>query len=69
MFATKCNTNASGKQSTQSLEKLTMYKCLLPAQNKLPNALVEEVGERLNNFRVREQIRHLIICCFKNFSL
>ena len=31
--------------------ELTMYKCLVPAQNRLPNALVEEVGETLNNFR------------------
>ena len=58
MFAAKCNANAKGELSTQPLEKLTMYKCLVPPQNRLPNALVEEVGERLNIFTVRETIRH-----------
>ena len=43
-----------GGKSTQPLEKLIMYKCLVTAQNRPPNALVEEVGERLSNFRVRE---------------
>ena len=32
--------------------KLTKYKCLVPAQSKLPNALVEEGG--LNKFWVRK---------------
>ena len=52
MFAAKCNTNVKGEHSTQALGELTMYKCLVPT-HRLPNALVEEVGERLNNFRVR----------------
>ena len=46
---------------------LTKYKCLAPTQNWLPNALVEDGEEGLNNFRVRnlgKQIRHLIIFCF-----
>ena len=54
MLAAKCNRNVKGEHSTQPLEELTMCKCLVPAQNILPNALVEEVGERLNNFRVKE---------------
>ena len=44
--------NAKGEQCTQHLEKLSMYKCLVPVQNRLPNALGKEVGERLKNFRV-----------------
>ena len=32
---------------TQPLGELTMCKCLVPAQNRLPNALVEEVGESI----------------------
>ena len=54
MLATKCNTNVKGEHSTQPLGELTMCKCLVPAHNRLPNALVEEVGERLNNFRLKE---------------
>ena len=30
--------------------KLTKYKCLAPAQNRLPNALVEEMEGGLNKF-------------------
>ena len=53
MFAANCNTNAKGEHSTQPLEKLTMHKCLVPAQNRLPNALGEEAAGG-NNFRVRK---------------
>ena len=59
MFAAKCNTNAKGELSTQHLEKLTIYKCLVPAQNRLPNALGEEVGKTLNNSRVRATVPFL----------
>ena len=52
----KCNTNVKGEHSTQPLEELTMYKCLVPAQNRLPNARVEEVGEMLNNFKVGNKL-------------
>ena len=31
---------------------LPQYKCLVPAQNRLPYVLVEEVEGGLNNFRV-----------------
>ena len=46
-----------GDRVPSPLKKLAMYKCLVAAQNRLPNALVEEVGEspeRLNIFRVRQ---------------
>ena len=33
--------------------KLTKYKCLMPTQNRLPNALVEKVEGGLSNFKVR----------------
>ena len=47
--------------------KLTKYKCLVRAQNRLPNAPTEEVEGGLNSFRVRETNETFIICCF-NFS-
>ena len=53
MLAAKCNTNVKGEHITQPLGELTICKCLVPAQNKLPNALVEGVEEKLNNFRVK----------------
>ena len=31
-----------------------MHKCLAPAQNRLPCALVEEVERRLNNIGARK---------------
>ena len=33
--------------------ELTKYKCLVPAQNRLPNALVEEVEGGLNNLEIK----------------
>ena len=45
-----------GKHSTQPVGELTKYKCLVPAQNRLPNALAEEVEGGLNNFTVRKTI-------------
>ena len=36
--------------------ELTKYKCLVLTQNRLLNALVEEVEGGLNNFRVRKTI-------------
>ena len=50
MFAAKGNTNAKGELSAHPLEKFTMYKCLVPAQNRLKNALVEEVGGKVEQF-------------------
>ena len=47
MLAAKCNTNVKGEHSTQPLGELTMCKCLVAAQNRLPNALVEEVEESI----------------------
>ena len=38
-----------GEHSTQPLGELTKYRCLVPAQNRLPNALAEEVEGGLNN--------------------
>ena len=40
--------------STQPLGgELTKYKCLVPAQNRLPNALVEEEEGGLNNLEIK----------------
>ena len=36
--------------------ELTEYKCLVPTQNRLLNALAEEVEGGLNNFRVKKTI-------------
>ena len=33
--------------------EITKYKCLVPAQNRLPNALVEEVEGELNNLEIK----------------
>ena len=45
-----------GERSTQPVGELTKYKCLVPAQNKLPNAPAVEVEGGLNNFTVRKTI-------------
>ena len=45
-----------GNTVPKPLGELTKYKCLVPAQNRLPNALAEEVEGGLNNFRVRKTI-------------
>ena len=37
------NTNAKGGEILGPCRKLTKYKCLAPAQNRLPNALVGEM--------------------------
>ena len=42
--------------STWSWGTLTKYKCLAPTQNRLPNALVEEVEGGLNNLGLGKQI-------------
>ena len=33
--------------------ELTKYKCLVPAQNRFPNALAEEVEGGLNNLEIK----------------
>ena len=42
------NTDAKGNTVPSPWGELTKYKCLVPAQNRLPNALVEEVEGGLN---------------------
>ena len=58
MFAAKCNTNAGGGGRVPSPWR--NLPCInvwwlheIGIQNWLPNNLVEEVGEKLNNCRVR----------------
>ena len=64
MFATECNTNAKGEHSTQPLGELTEYKCLVPAQNRLPNALAEEVEGGLNNLEIKLFVVFIFIMTF-----
>ena len=40
--------------------ELTKYKCLVPAQNRLPNPLAEEVEGGLNNL----EIKLFVVCNF-----
>ena len=42
-----------GNTVSSPLGELTKYKCLVPAQNRLPNALVEEVEGGLNNLEIK----------------
>ena len=42
-----------GKTVPSPWGELTKYKCLVPAQNRLPNALAEEVEGGLNNLEIK----------------
>ena len=54
-----------GEQSTQPLGGgLTKYKCLVPAQNRLPNALVEKVEGGLNNLEIKLFVVFIFIMIF-----
>ena len=44
--------------------ELTKYKCLVPAQNRLPNALVEEVEGGLNNLEIKLFVVFIFIMIF-----
>ena len=43
---------------------LTKYKCLVPAQNRLPNALAEEVEGGLNNLEIKLFVVFIFIMTF-----
>ena len=47
---------SKGKKILGPCAKLTKYKYLAPAQNRLPNALVEKMEGGLNKFWVRKTI-------------
>ena len=54
--------------------ELTKYKCLVPAQNRLPSALAEEVEGGLNNLEINFQVHndispflHMYVCMYVNF--
>ena len=44
--------------------ELTKYKCLVPAQNRLPNALAEEVDGGLNNLEIKLFVVFIFIITF-----
>ena len=44
--------------------ELTKYKCLVPAQNRLPNVLVEEVEGGLNNLEIKLFVVFIFIMIF-----
>ena len=44
--------------------ELTRYKCLVPAQNRLPNALAEEVEGGLNNLKIKLFVVFIFIMTF-----
>ena len=44
--------------------ELTMYKCLVLAQNRLPNALAEEVEGGLNNLETKLFVIFIFIMTF-----
>ena len=44
--------------------ELTKYKCLVPAQNRLPNALAEEVEGGLNNLEIKLFVVFIFIMTF-----
>ena len=67
MFAAECNTNAKGNTVPSPWGELTKYKChkcLVPAQNRLPNALVEEVEGGLNNLEIKLFVVFIFIMTF-----
>ena len=63
MFVAECNTNAKGEHSTQPLGG-TYQACLVPAQNRLPNALVKEVEGGLNNLEIKLFVVFIFIMTF-----
>ena len=44
--------------------ELTKYKCLVPAQNRLPNALAEEVESGLNNLEIKLFVVFIFLMAF-----
>ena len=44
--------------------ELTKYKCLVPAQNRLPNALAEELKGGLNNLEIKLFVVFIFIMTF-----
>ena len=44
--------------------ELTKYKCLVPAQNRLPNALAEEVESGLNNLKIKLFVVFIFLMAF-----
>ena len=65
------------QKATQMLRKghstgpwgtLTKYDCLAPTQNRLPNALEEEIEGELNNLGLGKQIKHLILIFHNDIS-
>ena len=44
--------------------KLTRYKCLVPAQNRHPNALAEEAEGGLNNLKIKLFVVFIFIMTF-----
>ena len=67
MFAAECNTNAKGNTVPSPWGELTKYKChkcLVPAQNRLPTALVEEVEGGLNNLEIKLFVVFIFIMTF-----
>ena len=56
------------QNATQMLRANTVpspkYKCLVPAQNRLPNALVEEVEGGLNNLEIKLFVVFIFIMTF-----
>ena len=44
--------------------EFTKYKCLVPAQNRLPNALAEEVEGGLNNLEIKLFVVFIFIMAF-----
>ena len=44
--------------------ELTKFKCLVPTQNRLPNALVKEVEGGLNNLEIKSFVVFIFIMTF-----
>ena len=61
MFCSKIHHKCLGGTQYPALGELTKYKCLVPAQNRLPNALAEEVEGGLNNLELGKQFRQLLL--------
>ena len=53
-----------GKTIPRPWGELTAYKCLVPAQNRLPNALVEEVEGGFNNLEIKLFVIFIFIMTF-----
>ena len=60
------NTTQMLRENTvpSSWGELTKYKCLVPAQNRLPNALAEEVEGGLNNLEIKLFVVFIFIMTF-----